>query len=294
MWLLENPLTRGALEIVLIVAFGLGVRFVVVRLIRRLVRDAVAQKRIRNRVRRRTLAMATAWAGERGEQRAQALGSLATSIVTVIVTGSILIGILGVLGFNLTPLLASAGVIGVALGFGAQNLIKDLIAGVGFLMEDQLGVGDAVDMDKGSGTVEAVGLRVTKLRDPNGMVWYVRNGEVLRVGNKSQGWSQIVLDVEVAYDTDLAQAQAILARVATEVAARPEFAEVIIEPPKLVGIEKITAAGVTIRVLGTCRTDQNGGIERELRTRVKTAFDEAGVVLAPVPPVRAEPAPDAP
>ena len=112
------------------------------------------------------------------------------------------------------------------IGFGAQNLVKDLISGIGMLMEDQFGIGDVIDMDKASGTVEAVGLRVTRLRDPAGVIWYVRNGEVLRVGNKSKGWSEVVVDIDVDAKADLVAATEVVTRVAAEVAAAPEFADV--------------------------------------------------------------------
>jgi small conductance mechanosensitive channel len=276
----ENALVRIGLEITLILLVGIVVRWGIVRLIKRLVRQASRQRTIRNPLRRRAIGLATAWAGARGEQRAAALGSLAISVTTLVVSALVIFSIVAALGYNLTPLFASAGVVGVALGFGAQNLVKDLIAGVGMLVEDQLGVGDEVDMDKASGVVEAVGLRVTRLRDSAGTVWYVRNGEVLRVGNKSQGWSQIVLDIDVAYDTDLEQAKQVVGELARQVAAEPAHAAVIIDPPAVVGVEQVTSSGVTIRVLGTCRTGQNAAIERELRVLIKEAFDRAGIRLA--------------
>ena len=135
------------------------------------------------------------------------------------------------LGIDLTPVLASAGVLGVIIGFGAQNLVKDLISGVGMLLEDQFGVGDVIDMDKASGTVEAVGLRVTRLRDPAGVIWYVRNGEVLRVGNKSKGFAEILIDLQVDAEADLAQAQDLVSQVVHSVAHDPSFAERFLRPP---------------------------------------------------------------
>ena len=107
--------------------------------------------------------------------------------------------VLGELGVNLAPLLASAGIAGIALGFGAQNLVKDFIAGLFMLLEDQYGVGDVVDLGEASGTVEAVGLRITTIRDGRGVLWYIRNGEIVRVGNKSQGWALVVVDVPVGF-----------------------------------------------------------------------------------------------
>src|SRR6185312_10004360 len=139
----------------------------------------------------------------RRSQRAAAIGSVLRSFSSFVILGVAVVLILGELGVNLAPIIASAGVIGVALAFGAQNLVKDFIAGIGIILEDQYGVGDVVDLGEASGTVEAVGLRITRLRDSHGVVWYVRNGEVLRVGNKSQGFAQVVIDMPVAHDTDL-------------------------------------------------------------------------------------------
>ena len=110
---------------------------------------------------------------------------------------------LGEIGINLGPLIAGAGIVGVAVGFGAQSIVKDFLSGMFMLVEDQYGVGDSVDVGLASGTVERMTLRTTILRDTNGSVWYIPNGEIARVGNRSQVWSRAVLDIDVAYDTDL-------------------------------------------------------------------------------------------
>ena len=190
-----TPALASGLEIAIIVLGAILIRLVVVKIVKRLVREARKPPHERSRFRRSAIGV-VAWGGEREAQRSAALGSLVISITSVVVTVFGILGIFSVLGLNLTPVLASAGVLGVVLGFGAQNLVKDLISGVGMLLEDQFGVGDVIDMDKASGTVEAIGLRVTRLRDPAGVIWYVRNGEVLRVGNKSKGFSEILLDLQ--------------------------------------------------------------------------------------------------
>ena len=149
-----------------------------------------------------------------GHQRAETIASVLRSTVTAVVGTIAFIEILGTLGINLGPIVASAGIVGVALGFGAQNLVKDFLSGIFMILEDQYGVGDVIDLGVGdaNGTVEAVGLRITRLRDVKGQVWHVRNGEVVRVGNKSQGWSRAVLDVPVAYGNDVAEASAVIKR----------------------------------------------------------------------------------
>ncbi|HEY8790394.1 MAG TPA: mechanosensitive ion channel family protein [Actinopolymorphaceae bacterium] len=275
-------------RVAVLIVLAVILRFVLNRVITRVVGGASTVSRPSYRLfggkHAEALAAAQPWRHERQAQRAAALGSFVRSIVAVAIVTVTLFMALNLVGYNLAPLLASAGVVGVALGFGAQNLVKDFLAGVAMLVEDQFGVGDVVDLEKASGTVEAVGLRVTRLRDATGMIWYVRNGEVLRVGNKSQGWSQIMLDVQIAYDQDVDQAREVVDAVVAEVAADPEFAAKIVDLPAVVGIEQVTGSAVTLRVLGTCMTNENFAIQREIRLRLKGAFDREGVRLpAPVP-----------
>jgi small-conductance mechanosensitive channel len=275
---------RLAVLIVLAVVLRFALNRVITRLVSGASTVAKPSRRLFGGKAAEALAAAQPWRRERQAQRAAALGSFSRSIVAVTIVTVTLFMALNLVGYDLGPLLASAGVVGVALGFGAQNLVKDFLAGVAMLVEDQFGVGDVVDLEKASGTVEAVGLRVTRLRDATGMIWYVRNGEVLRVGNKSQGWSQIVLDVQIAYDQDVDHARAVVDAVAAEVAADEQFADKIVDLPAVVGIEQVTGSAVTLRVVGTCATNENFAIQREIRLRLKEAFDAEGIKLpAPVP-----------
>jgi small conductance mechanosensitive channel len=241
------------------------------------------------------MAATVPWRNERQQQRAQAMASLLKSVSTVVISAVAVFMVLDLLGYDLAPLLASAGVVGVALGFGAQNLVKDFLAGTFMLLEDQFGVGDVVDMDKASGQVEAVGLRVTRLRDDSGVIWYVRNGEVLRVGNKSQGWSPVSLDIQIAHDEDLYQAADLANGVAAEVAADEQFKSAVIEVPTVVAIEPVlkpaatetdgetaqtASEALTLRVRGTCTTNRQFGIQRELRRRIQLAFDAGGIQVS--------------
>jgi moderate conductance mechanosensitive channel len=278
-----HPVIANVLEIALILLLGFLARFVIVKIVKHLVRQARKPPADRGWFRRGAANLATVWAGEREAQRSAALGSLVISLSSVVIGLICVLGILSVLGIDLTPVLASAGVLSVIIGFGAQNLIKDLISGIGMLLEDQIGVGDVVDMEKASGTVEAVGLRVTRLRDPAGVIWYVRNGEVLRVGNKSKALAEILIDIQVDAEADLAKAQDLASQVANRVAADPILAEDLIDPPKLVGIEDVTGTGVTLRIHGTAKPTRDIAVERELRYQLKIAFDAAGIRLAPTP-----------
>jgi moderate conductance mechanosensitive channel len=219
---------------------------------------------------------------ERRKQRAETMASVLRSIITGVVLGVALLMILDVVGLPIAPLLASAGIVGVALGFGAQTLVKDFLSGIFLILEDQYGVGDLVDTGLGTtGTVEAVGLRVTRLRDSSGIVWYVRNGEILQVGNHSQGWSTGIVDVSVAYSEDIARVQQIIGAVAQEMAADEEWAAKLLEPPTVAGVESVTGTAVTIRVFAKCAPNEHWSVQRELRERIKRAFDREGVAAPP-------------
>jgi small-conductance mechanosensitive channel len=213
---------------------------------------------------------------ERRRQRAEAIGSVLRSFVTAVVFTMAAMLVLGEFGFNLAPLLASAGIVGVALGFGAQSLVKDLIAGLFMLLEDQYGVGDSVDLGDASGVVETVGLRVTTVRDSRGVLWYVRNGENIRVGNKSQGWSMVVIDIPVGF-VNAEQASAVLRTAALALAEEPAHATEFLEPPDVVGVEQLTVDGAVIRTIAKTTADGQAVVQRELRRRLSDALDTSGL-----------------
>ena len=214
---------------------------------------------------------------ERRKQRSMTMGSLLKSISTTFILAVAMLMILDQMNVNIAPLLASAGIVGVAFGFGAQSLVKDYLAGIFMILEDQYGVGDAVDLGEASGTVEAVGLRVTRLRDVNGTVWYVRNGEILRVGNQSQNWARTVLDITVAYESDLDQVQQILKDVAHKLFESEEFRGIIIEEPEVWGVERFDKDGVVVRVVLKTAPLQQWLVARTMREHIKNSFDKAGV-----------------
>src|SRR3954469_15119655 len=218
-------------------------------------------------------------AATRRVQRAKTMGDLLKSVVTGILIAVFGTMILSQLGVNIAPIIASAGIIGIALGFGAQSLVKDFLSGVFMIFEDQYGVGDVVDLGEAAGTVESVSLRVTRLRALDGTVWYVPNGEVLRVGNKSQNWSRAVIDVGVSYDEDLARVQRVLREVAHGLWEDEEFREVIIEEPEVTGVEALTADAITLRVMVKTAPLEQWAIGRELRQRIKARFDHEGIEI---------------
>ncbi len=234
----------------------------------------------------------------RRSQRAQSLGTLLKSITTTVVFGIAFVMVLSEVGMDVAPILASAGVLGLAIGFGAQNLVKDFLSGVMMMIEDQYGVGDAVDLGEAIGTVEAVGLRVTRVRDVNGTVWYVRNGEILRVGNQSQNWARTVLDVNVGYSEDLPHVREVLAEVAHSLWDDEDYRDVIIEEPEVWGVQDLGPEAVVVRVTLKTAPMQQWRVAREMRERIKTRFDHEGIAM-PLPQrvvlqhdVSTEPGPD--
>ncbi len=227
--------------------------------------------------------------GERRRQRATALASVlgnAASVTIFTVAGVI---ILGDLGLNLAPVLASAGVLGIAIGFGAQNLVQDFLAGIFMLLEDQYGVGDVVDIGSVAGTVEAVSLRITRLRDISGVVWHIRNGTIKRAGNETHGWARAVVDFPVPYDVPVGTARAALERAAVKMWQEPAWRTVMLDRPQVWGVEDVTADTVMIRV--TARTAPQGKLDvaRTLRERLKDALDAEASAPVPALAARVEP-----
>jgi small conductance mechanosensitive channel len=213
----------------------------------------------------------------RAEQRITALTSVLRSVASFAIFTIAALLVLGEAGANLGPLLAGAGIIGIALGFGSQALVKDFLSGLFILVEDQFGVGDIVDLDRQTaGTVEAVSLRTTRLRAVDGTVWHVPNGDISRVGNKSQHWSRALLDVDVAYDTDIDHAKAVIKRVADELCRERDD---ILEAPEVWGVESLGPHSVVIRLVVKTRPSDQYPVSRELRQRLKEAFDAEGIEI---------------
>ncbi|MCD2195307.1 mechanosensitive ion channel family protein [Actinomycetospora endophytica] len=214
---------------------------------------------------------------ERRTQRAQTIGSVLRSFTTMLIYGIAFVLVLGEFGVNLAPIIASAGVVGVAIGFGAQNLVRDFLSGIFMMLEDQYGVGDVVDLGEASGTVEAVGLRVTTLRDIAGTVWYVRNGEVLRVGNSSQGYSVAVVDIPVGHSADVEHTQELAQAAAAQECTQPRVAAKVLGPPDMLGVQSVTAEGILLRLTVRTRPGEQWAVQRAVAGAVKTALDVAGV-----------------
>ncbi len=218
---------------------------------------------------------------ERRKQRVRALGSILRSVASITIFSIASVVILGDLGINLAPLLASAGVVGIAIGFGAQSMVRDYLAGIFMLVEDQYGVGDVITIGDATGTVENVTLRVTRMRDVSGIVWHIRNGAIEQVGNESQGWARAVIDFPVPYEVDLAEIRSLLADTAGELWDDPVWRVVLLDPPEVWGAQEISSDGVTMRIVAKTAPLRQWEVERELRARVKAALAAAGIHPAP-------------
>ena len=215
----------------------------------------------------------------RRQSRGQSISAVVGSTVSVIIWVLTLLLVLGELGVQLGPLIASAGIAGIAVSFGAQSLVKDCIAGLFVLVEDQYGIGDVVDLDEATGVVEEITLRATVLRGLDGTVWHVPNGEVQRVGNMSQLWSVAVVDVDVAYDTDLDNARDVIDEAAHRVCADEEWADQVLEEPQLLGVEILGADGITLRLTVRVTAGSQWALQRRLREAIKHALDGAGIEI---------------
>lgn len=213
----------------------------------------------------------------RSAQRTTALSGVLSSGASVVVWLIAAFLVLTEFGINVAPLLAGAGVAGIAIGLGAQSLIKDYLSGIFILVEDQFAVGDVVDLGEGeTGIVEDLSLRRTRLRSVDGSVWHVPNGQIVRVGNMSQHWARALLDVEVAYSTDLEAARTVIKRVADRVAAEDDD---VIDEPEVWGVESLGASAVAIRLVVKTRPSEQWRIMRRLREEIKYEFDAEGIEI---------------
>jgi len=257
------------------------VRRAIKRFSARIEGSQVSRRLKRMRERTPSVFLATGEVNERAASRAQTIAIVLRSICSGVIGAFALIYVLGALGLDLGPLLAGAGVAGVALGFGAQSLVKDFLSGIFLLIEDQYSVGDVVDVGEASGTVEQVTLRVTRLRDQNGTVWHVPNGQILRVANMSQQWARAVLDVAVAPGADLEAAAAVIAAAAATVWESAEAGPDVLEEPEVLGIEYLGPDAATIRVQGKTRPGAQWRVSRLLRVRIAEALAAEGIDLPP-------------
>jgi len=264
-------------RIVLIAVIALVVNVLARRGIRRL---GTRMRRAADEVRGRAPnVLARGDRAQRVDARANTLTAVASSVSSVTIGVIALLMVLGELKLNLGPLVAGAGVASIAIGFGAQSIVRDVLAGFFVVLEDQYGVGDIIDAGPASGVVEHLSLRSTRLRDLSGTVWHIPNGAIVSVGNKSQNWARAVIDVLVSHDAQLREAREVMRRVADELAADPDWSKRLAGTIDEQGVQAVGPEGVTLRLVVDTEPASQWSVERELRLRIKEAFDEAGIVM---------------
>lgn len=215
-------------------------------------------------------------------QRTRTMGTVLNGFAGWTVGVIVVLMVLAEVGVSITPLIASAGILGAALGFGAQSLVRDVLNGLFMVFEDQLGVGDIVNVGEVSGVVERLGIRVTEIRDVDGTLWFVRNGEILRVGNYSQDWARVVVDLPIPYESDIDQVKDRLLLAAKEFSARPEWRRKVLEDPEVWGLESISAEALIMRLVVKVRGGEQWAAKRALHAELKVALDQAGIDLPPL------------
>lgn len=289
-WLIEVPIRVAVYILVALIA-----RFVLHRMIDRattgrnpkIIDDAEPKRAARLRgLRERSNTASAAKAAARRQQRAQTIGSVLKSTVSIVLLVWVVLSVLNVFGVNIAPFIASAGVVGLAIGFGAQNLVRDFVTGVFMLLEDQYGVGDTVDLGEASGEVESVGLRITTVRDIDGTLWYVRNGEIARVGNMSQDYAVARIEVPVALNADVQEAEKVALDAARAAVKDESIAAKVLGEPEMLGVQTMTSDQLTLRLTIKTKPNAQWSVQRRLRREILRAYDEHDIDL-PYPPLRA-------
>ncbi len=268
---------HSLIRIVLIIVGAMLARWILLASVKRVVSSLVSGIKAK-KAPRRQLDLASPINQERVVQRTRTMGSVMRNFITWSIALVAISAVLSELGISMSALATGAGILGAGLGFGAQSLVKDLISGLFIVFEDQFGVGDTVNLGEVTGVVESVGLRVTQVRDFDGVLWYVRNGEVIRVGNHTQGWSRAMLDIALDYVTDVTNAQNVLLKAANAVAT--DYAENVIDKPEAWGIQVLNGNQIVVRVVQRTKAGKADEVGRALRLAAKHALDEAGIKLA--------------
>lgn len=270
-----NLLYIAAIILVCIVV-GLLLRFVIRRVVHRIVDGAKSRANVDD-----TQALEVApLAAVRIVQRTRTLGTILQNITNVVlVVIAIVLIIDHVLPTVATSLTLLSAAVGAGLGFGAQNIVKDVLNGIFIVAEDQVGIGDVVDLGLATGIVEYVSVRITHVRDVNGTLWYVRNGEITRIGNMSMGWSRVIIDLAVPADTDIAEVEDSMLDTAKALAKEPKWRSRIIDQPEMWGLESVSGDALVIRLVLKTRANAKDDVARELRIRLKRTVDQLGIKL---------------
>ena len=265
-------LTGTGLRVAVIILVAIVLTFVARRLIQRFaqsIADGHTKRGVGTKGEKKPSNAADAAARTRRAQRSTTVGSLLKSIAAIVIWLLAVLMVLTELGFDLAPILASAGIAGIALGFGAQTLVKDYLAGFFIVIEDQYGIGDYIDAGEAEGTVEEVGLRITKLRGLDGTLWHVRNGEILRVGNYSLGFGTMLLDLPFPYDADEETVTTIINDAASALRELPQYDCVMLGAPEIMGVQGISGEAITVRITIKTKPGEQFGLGRAFRGEFK-------------------------
>ncbi|MDD2858476.1 MAG: mechanosensitive ion channel family protein [Candidatus Nanopelagicales bacterium] len=277
------------LKLLIIAVSAVIAQVLITRAIRRAVKSMTARARTTNASDLRSLDDTTELSNvmltQRTEQRAQAMGALLRSAAIVTIWVIAIMTMLTTVGINIGPLLASAGVLGVIIGFGAQQLVADYLAGISMIFEDQLGVGDVVFVGEVTGTVEDVALRYTRIRDFDGTVWYIRNGQMTFVANQSKGWTLARVDFPVPYDADLDQVRDVINAAGKVMGANRAYDGILLDAPVFAGVEVVRGDAIIIRIHAKTAPEKQFSATRAIREQMKIALDTAGIQV-PVQTVR--------
>ncbi|MCU1528872.1 MAG: hypothetical protein JWP75_2635 [Frondihabitans sp.] len=268
-----------AITVAGIILGAIILRVIAIFVIRRVVDQIVTGVKKKQNVDDTQALVASPLQAVRVVQRTRTLGSVLQNVVTVVLVVIAATSILSELKVSIVGIVSAAGVIAAGLAFGAQSVVKDMLSGLFMVAEDQLGVGDIVDVGLATGVVEVVGIRVTQVRDVNGTLWFVPNGQILRVGNMSQGWARVIIDTAVPYDVDIDAVEELILKTATDLSATPRWRNRVVEKPELWGLQSISESALVVRLVVRTRTAEKDNVARELRIRLKKAFDALGITL---------------
>lgn len=261
-------LTGPGLRIALIAVLALVVYRLAKRAIPKMMKEAVSKS-------------LPGWPQEEVIKRADTLAQVISKTAALVVLVGAIFTILSELDINIAPVLAGVGVAGVAIGFGAQSLVRDVLNGLLIILENQFGKGDVVKTAGVSGLVEEVNLRRTILRDMDGTVHSIPNGEIRVVSNLTREWSRVNLNISVGYGEDLDHVIAVVNRVGQDLAQDPQWAPLILKPPQALRVDNLGESGVEIKILGDTKPIRQWEVAGELRKRLKQAFDEEGIETRP-------------
>jgi small conductance mechanosensitive channel len=271
---------RSPINIILIVVGAILANWILRSILMRTVTQVVRGVKKSQDVEKTSEIETTTYVTARAVQRTRTLGTVGRHVISWTIVVMSIILILTNLGVNPAALLTSAGIVAAGLAFGAQNIVKDILNGIFMVFEDQLGVGDVVTIGAVTGTVEDVGIRVVQLRSLDGTLWFIRNGEVLTLGNASQGWGRALIDVTVDAHQDLAHVSEVMIAATRALLKTERYANKATDEPELMGLESVSGDRATLRLAVRTRPEAQWEVQRGIRAELRSKFREENIKLA--------------